>query len=130
MNRTKNRIVFKITTGYKLEILTPETMKLLGSTNEDVDKDKNGKNVPKIESVEVVSVDFNLVKNDYQHTPKVLFTFIPNKRFGQLTNISPHSLTIMKTVNIKLFSVEVWFTDQISKSLEIEDNANLKLIIG
>ena len=130
MNRTKNRIVFKITTGYKLEILTPETMKLLGSTNEDVDKDKNGKNVPKIESVEVVSVDFNLVKNDYQHTPKVLFTFIPNKQFGQLTNISPHSLTIMKTVNIKLFSVEVWFTDQISKSLEIEDNANLKLIIG
>ena len=130
MNRTKNRIVFKITTGYKLEILTPETMKLLGSTNEDVDKDKNGKNVPKTESVEVVSVDFNLVKNDYQHTPKVLFTFIPNKQFGQLTNISPHSLTIMKTVNIKLFSVEVWFTDQISKSLEIEDNANLKLIIG
>ena len=130
MNRTKNRIVFKITTGYKLEILTPETMKLLGSTNEDVDKDKNGKNVPKIESVEVVSVDCNLVKNDYQHTPKVLFTLIPNKQFGQLTNISPHSLTIMKTVNIKLFSVEVWFTDQISKSLEIEDNANLKLIIG
>ena len=130
MNRTKNRIVFKITTGYKLEILTPETMKLLGSTNEDVDKDKNGKNVPKIESVEVVSVDCNLVKNDYQHTPKVLFTFIPNKQFGQLTNISPHSLTIMKTVNIKLFSVEVWFTDQISKSLEIEDNVNLKLIIG
>ena len=111
MNRTKNRIVFKITTGYKLEILTPETMKLLGSTNEDVNKDKNGKNVPKIESVEVVSVDCNLVKNDYQHTQKVLFTFIPNKQFGQLTNISPHSLTIMKTVNIKLFSVEVWFTD-------------------
>ena len=130
MNRTKNRIVFKITTGYKLEILTPETMKLLGSTNEDVNKDKNGKNVPKIESVEVVSVDFNLVKNDYQHTPKVLFTFIPNKQFGQLTNISPHSLTIMKTVNIKLFSVEVWFTDQISKALEIEDNVNLTLIIG
>ena len=130
MSRTKNRIVFKITTGYKLEILTPETMKLLGSTNEDVDKDKNGKNVPKIESVEVVSVDCNLVKNDYQHTQKVLFTFIPNKQFGQLTNISPHSLTIMKTVNIKLFSVEVWFTDQISKALEIEDNVNLTLIIG
>ena len=55
-------------------------MKLLGSTKKDVDKDKNGENVPKLESVEVVLVRFNLVKNDYQHTSKVLFTFVPNKK--------------------------------------------------
>ena len=65
-------------------------MKLLGSTKKDVAKDKDGANVPKIESVEVVLVHCNLVKNNYQHTSKVLFTFAPNKQFGQLINISPH----------------------------------------
>ena len=102
-NKIKNRIVFKIKTGYKLELLTPETMKLLGSTKKDVDKDKDGENVPKLESVEVVLVHCNLVKNDYQHTSKVLFTFVPNKQFGQLINISPHSLMMMNTINTDSF---------------------------
>ena len=74
-------------------------MKLVGSTKKDVDKYKNGAKVPKLESVEAVLVHCNLVKNDYQHTSKVLFTFVPNKEFGQLINISPHSLTMMNTVN-------------------------------
>ena len=87
------------------------------------------KNVPKLESVEVVLIHCNLVKNDYKHTSKVLFIFVPNKQFGQFINISPHSLTMMKTVNTEFSSVEVWFTDQISKGLEIEDNVNLTLII-
>ena len=72
INKIKNRIVFKIETGYKLELLTPETMKLLGSTKKDIDKDKNGENVPKLESLEVVLVHCNLVKTNYQHTSKVL----------------------------------------------------------
>ena len=71
----------------------------------------------------------HLVKNDYQHTSKVLFTFTPNKQFGQLINISPHFLTIMNTVNTEFSSVEVWFTYQVSKALEIEDNVNMTLII-
>ena len=125
-----NRIVFKITTGYKLELLSPETMKLLGSTKKVVDKDKNGENVPKLEIVEVILVHCNLVNNDYQHTSKVLFTFVPNKKFGQLINISPHAFTMMNTVNTEFSSVEVWFTDQNSKALKIEDNVNLTLIIG
>ena len=90
-NKIKNRIVFKIKTGYKLELLTPETMRLLGSTKKVVDKDKNGENVPKLESVEVVLVHCNSVKNDYQHSSKVLFSFVPNKQFGQLIIISPPS---------------------------------------
>ena len=85
VNKIKNRIVFKIKAGYELELLTPETMKLLGSTKKDVDKDKDRENVPKLESVEVVLVHCNLVKNDYKHTSKVLFTFVPNKHFGQLS---------------------------------------------
>ena len=72
----------------------------------------------------------NLVKNDYQHTSKVLFSFVPNKQFGELINISSHSLTMMNTVNTEFPFVEVWFTDQASKALEIEGNVNLTLIIG
>ena len=110
-NKIKNRIVFKIKTGYKLELLTPETMKLLGSTKKDVDSDKNSENVPKLESVEVVLVHCNLVKNDYQHASKVLFSFVPNKQFGQLINILPHSLTMMNTVNTEVsflkFSLQI-----------------------
>ena len=129
-NKIKNRITFRIKTGYKLELLTPETMKLLGSTKKVVDKDKNGENVPKLETVEVVLVHCNLVKNDYQHTSKVLFTFVPNKEFGQLINISPHAFTMMNIVNTEFSYVEVWFTHQNSKALAIEDNVNLTLIIG
>ena len=109
-------------------MFTPETMRLLGSTKKVVDADKNSEHVPKLESVEVVHC--NLAKNDYQHASKVLFSFVPNKQFGQLINISPHSLTMMKTVNTEFSFVEVWFTDQASKALEIEDNVNLTLIIG
>ena len=111
-------------------MLTPETMKLLGNTKKDADKDKYSENVPKLESVEVVLVHCNLVKNDYQHSSKVLFSFVPNKQFGQLINISPSSLMMMNTVNTKFSYVEVWFTDQASKALKIEDNINLTLIIG
>ena len=78
-------------------------MKLLESTKKDIDKDKDRENVPKLESVKVALVQCNLVKNDYQHTCKVLFTFIPNKQFGQLINISPYSSTMVKTVNTEVF---------------------------
>ena len=90
-NKIKNRTVFKIKTGYKLELLTPETMRLLGSTKKDVDADKNGEIVPKLESVELVLVHCNLVKNSYQHASKVLFSFVPDKQFGQLINIKQNA---------------------------------------
>ena len=106
-------------------------MKLLGSTKKDVDSDKNHENVPKLESVEVVLVHCNFVKNDCQHKSKVVFSFVPNKQFGQLINISPNTLTIMmNTVNTEFSFIEVWFTIQASKAFKIEDNVNLTLIIG
>ena len=129
-NKIKNRIVSKIKTEYKLEVLTPQTMKLLGITKKDGDTDKNSENVPKLESIEVVSVHCNLVKNNYQHSSKALFSFVPNKQFGQLINISPNTLTIMNTVNTEFSIIEVWFTNQASKAIEIQDNVNLTLIIG
>ena len=79
-NKIKNRIVFKIKTGYTLESLSHETLKLLGSAKKDVDQDKDGEDVQKLESVEVVLVHCNLVNNNYQQASKVLFTFVPNKK--------------------------------------------------
>ena len=81
-NKIKNRIAFKINTGYKLELLSPETVKLLGRTEKDVDKDKYGEDVPKQESVEVVLVHCNIVNNSYQQASKVLFIFVPNEQFS------------------------------------------------
>ena len=105
-------------------------MKLLGSTKKDVDKDKDGKNVPKLASAGVVLVHCNIVNNNYQQASKVLFTFVPNKQFGQLVNIATHSLIMLNKTNTEFSSIEVWFTDQNSEPLEIEDNVNMTLIIG
>ena len=66
INRIENRITFKIKNGYYLKFLTPETMKLLGSTERIITKDKNGENLPHLEVVELVLVHCNLVNNDYQ----------------------------------------------------------------
>ena len=98
-NKIKNRIVFKIKTGYKLQLLSPETMKLLGSSKKDVDKNEDGEDVPELESVEVVLGHCNLVNNSYQKASKVLFTFVPNKQYRRLITISSHLLTMLKTTS-------------------------------
>ena len=79
VNRIENRITFKIKSGYYFGLLTPETMKLLGSTESKITKDKNGENVPHLEIVELVLVHCNLVNNDYQQDSRILYTFVPNK---------------------------------------------------
>ena len=118
-NKIKSRIFFKINAGYKLELLSLETMKLLGSTKKDVDKDKDGEDVPKLESLEVVLVHCNLGNNSYQQASKVLFTFVPNKQFDQLITISSDLLTILKTTNTEFQSTQIWFTNQNNRPLEI-----------
>ena len=85
VNRIGNRITFKIKSGYYLELLTPKTMKLLGSTESKITKDKNGKNAPHLEVVESVLVHCNLVNNDYQQHSRILYTFVPNKTFGSFS---------------------------------------------
>ena len=82
-------------------------MQLLGSSKKVIDKNKDGEIVPRLETVEVILVLCNLVNNNYQQTSKVLFTFVPNKQFSQLINITLHSPTILKTAN-----AEIWSTDQ------------------
>ena len=67
--------------------------------------------MPKLDSVEVVLIHSNLVNNIYQQASKVLFTFVPNKQFGQIITIAPHSLTWLNTTNTEFSTIEVWFTD-------------------
>ena len=130
VNEINNRIVFKIKPGYKLELLSKETMKLLGSSTDTIDGDKNSELVPKLESVDLVLVHCNLVNNSYQQASKVLFTFVPNKKYGQLITVSPETLIMLKTVNTEFSFIEIWFTDQDNRPLEIEDSINISLIIG
>ena len=129
INRIENRIIFKIKNEYYLELLTPETMKLLGSTERKITKDKNGENEPHLEVVELVLVHCNLVNNDYQQDSRILYTFVPNKTFGNLLEISPTNQVFLKTFNSEFHEVKIWFTDQTSKPLELEDKINITLII-
>ena len=122
--------MFKIKPGSKLELLSKETMELLGSTSNIIDADKNSENVPRLENVEVILVHCNLVNNSYQQASRELFTFVPNKQYGQLISISPNSLIFLKTMNTEFSEIEIWFTDQNNNSLEIEDNVHITLIIN
>ena len=103
-------------------------MKLLGSTENKITKDKNGENVPHLEITELILVHCNIVNNDYQQDSRVLYTFVPNKTFGQLVEISPTNFIFLKTFNSEFQAIEVWFTDQNSQPLEIEDKMNLTLV--
>ena len=104
-------------------------MKLLGSAENKITKDKNGENVPHLEITEVVLVHCNIVNNDCQQDSRVLYTFIPNKPFGSLFEVSPTNHIFLKTLNSEFQTIEVWFTDQNSHPLETEDRINLTLVI-
>ena len=104
-------------------------MKLLGSTKNKLTKDKNGENVLHLEITEVVLVHCNIVNNDYQQDSRVLYTFVPNKPFGSLLEISPTNHIFLKTFNSEYDEIKVWFTDQNSKPLEMEGRINLAMVI-
>ena len=120
VNKIENRITFEIKTEYYLKLLTPETMKLLGSTKSKINKGKNGENVPHSEINELVLIHCNI-----QQDSRVLYTFVPNKSFGQLLDISPKNFIFLKIFNQEFSYIEVWFTDQNSKPLQIEDQINI-----
>ena len=104
-------------------------MKLLGSTEKKITNDKNGENVPHLEITEVVLVHCNIVYNYYQQDSKVLNTFVPNKPFGSLLEISPTNNIFLKTFNSEYDEIKVWFTDQNIQALEIEEKINLTMVI-
>ena len=94
VSKIENKITFKIKTGYYLELLTSEAMKLLGSTKSKITKNKNGGNVSHLEITEVILIHRNTVNNDDQQNSRVLHTVIPNKPFGQLLDILPKKFFI------------------------------------
>ena len=118
VNKIENRITFKIKNGYYLELLAPETMKLLGNGENKITKDKNSENVPHLEVVELVLVHCNLVNNNYQLHSRILYTFVRNKTFGSLLEISPPNHVFLKTFNSEFREIKIWFTDQINKPLK------------
>ena len=103
-------------------------MKLLGSTKSEITKYENGKNVSCLENTELVLIHCNIVNNDYQQDSRVLYTFVSNKSFDQLLNISPKNFIFLKTFNSEFSYIKVWFTDQNSKLLEIEDKISITLV--
>ena len=128
-NKIENRVTFKIKIGYSLELETPETMKLLGNTENKITNDKNAENVPHLEVTEIVLVNSDIANNDYQQDSRVLYTFDSNKPFGSLLEISPTNHIFLKTFNSIYQNIELWFTDQNSQPLEIENRINLTLVI-
>ena len=112
VNKVENRITFKIKTGYYLDLLTPETMKLLWNSENKIAKDRNGENVPYLEITEVALVYCNIVNNDYHQHSRVLYTFVPNKPFVSLLEFWPTNFMFLKTFKSEFQEIDVWFTDQ------------------
>ena len=104
-------------------------MKLLGSTESKITKNKNSENVPHLDVVELVLVHCNLVNYYYQQDSRILYTFIPNKTLGSLLEISPTNHVFLKKFNSEFQEIKIWFTDQTSTPLEVEDRINVTLII-
>ena len=107
VNKIENRITFKIKNRYYLELLTSETVKVLGSTESKTNKDKNGENVSHLEIVELVLVHCNLLNNDYQQDSRILYTSVPSKPFGSLFELSPTDHIILKTFNSEFQEIKV-----------------------
>ena len=100
-------------------------MKLFASTKSKITTDKNGENLLYLENTEEVLTHCNNINNSCQQNSRVLYTFVPNKYFGQLLDISPESFIFLKTFDSEFFYLEVWFTDQNSNPLETEDKINI-----
>ena len=130
VNKTENRITLKIKTAYYFELLTPKTIKRVATIKNKVTNDENGENVPHLEITEVVLIHCNIVNNDYQQDSRALYTFVPNKTFGQLLDISPKNYVFLKTFDSEFSYIQVWFTDQNSVPLEIEDKIKITLVIN
>ena len=101
-------------------------MNLLGQTQNKITKDKNGKNLPHLEIIEVALVHCNIVNYDCLQDSRVLYTFVPNESFGILLETYPKNHVFSKRFNSEFQEIEIWFTDQNSQPFETED---LTLII-
>ena len=127
-NRILNRVTFRIKTGYKLELLSKETVRLL-EDEPIIDTTKNGESVPRQEIVRNVLDVCNLVENVYLQDSKLLFSFVPNSRFGSLLSITPEVLKYCVTVDSIFDYIEISFEDQNCRPLEVDDDITVMIII-
>ena len=127
-NKILNRVSFRIKAGYKLELLTNETMRLLGD-GPIIDTTKNGENVPRLDIVRNVLVFCTLVENVYLKDSKLLFSFVPNSIFGSLLSVTLQVLKYCDTVDSIFDHIEISFTDQNGRPLEIDDDITVSIII-
>ena len=118
-----------IINGYKIELQTPETMKLFGSKKK-INKTKNWENMPSLELAEVVLVRCNLEDNQYQQKSKVLYTFMSNKSYAYLLNVERSNLVFLKIYDTEFDEIIITFTDKNERPLEIKDKVNLTLLIN
>ena len=121
--------------GYKLELQTPEAMKLFRSKKKkkkkkETDREKNGENVPNLEVVEVVLVQCNLINIQHQQKSELLYISTPNKSYAYLLNVEPSRSVFLKIHNAEFDGIIITFTDQNSRPLEIEEKVNLTLLIN
>ena len=107
-----------------------ETMKLTGSTKSKITENENDENVPNLEITEIVLIHCNIIDNNYQRNSRVLYTFVPNKLFSQLLDISFEIFIFLKTFDSDLLYIEAWFTNQNFNPLEMEDKRNITLVIN
>ena len=106
-----------------------ETVKLTGSTKSKITENENDENIPNLEITEIVLIHCNIIDNNYQRNSRVLYTFVPNKLFSQLLDISFEIFIFLKTFDSDLLYIEAWFTNQNFNPLEMEDKRNITLVI-
>ena len=92
-------------------------MKLLGSTENKITKDKNDEDIAHLEIKEMVLIHFNIVNDDYQNNSRIFYIFVPNKPFSNLLEVSPTNHIFLKTFNSAFQAIEVYFNDQNSQLL-------------
>ena len=115
--------------GVSLELMTPETQKFLGVFQKVLTGQVNGDKVPQLETVQTVLVHCNLVDNHYQRDSMVLCSFVPDKSFGNILSVHPSEFIWLKTFKSEFDYIEVWFSDQDSTPLDIEDNVQITMVI-
>ena len=104
-------------------------MKLLGSNESKKTGEKNGENLPNLEIAELLLIHCNIVNNNYQQNSRILNTFVPNKPYGSLLEISPSNYIFLKLFNSEFQEIKVWFTDQNNNLLEVKDKIKRTLIV-
>ena len=115
--------------GVSLELMTPETQEFLGVSEKLLTGEVDGDKVAKLETVQTVLVHCNLVDNDYQKNSRILYSFVPDRPFGNILSIQPSDFIWLKTFKSEFDHIEVWFTDQNNVPLEIEDNVQVSMVI-